>query len=638
MDDRILNIINQYGFDKNEVKNDMIMNKYNIGTGLYKQIVRKLLDLKIKNISDLWSEEFMAYRDDKKNQCEDGDEKYEDYIKKIDEKYKKKEDFVNDFKEREEYVAERLINLKERKDDDKKEKLKVIEEAVADYADEDEIENEKTNRSDNESESKQKKEQNNLRKVKTERNKLFPRTKTPMFNFGELMKARKNNDSTKTNNKNIEIVYNKDQDVDIIQQFQDEQNKKLSEKIIPEKQTIKRSPSTPNFVKDLETNATNIEKTNPFKLSITPEKKVDLAKKILEQKKEKNLKDKNYSTKKKDKIQDSIYSSKNSLYSNLYNLYSGKINHYQSIISGATLRTLTSESSNKSLFRMTCFRNSSNKGCLDRGSLYDDFLKKNHPDNIRKTILNKNNTLNSNMNKIDEGNDDAESEKENNENKEDEKEMEENNLKESLKLKYSLSFGDDDEDDNENEEDEENSLERKETDLKLFNILENENDEELQELKKIYFGDKANKDLKKSIVNKKSVKFNDDNEKGEEVNTPDPNLKKSTISKKTITSNLSNSVFDKYEEKLKEYNKTHKINDNKEINEPSKFDTQLEISFHDGDEKYKFNYYDENTKFYHNDEPSKKLGFLNRDELGFNIDDIYNKIKKDFILILLLKK
>ena len=464
----------------------------------------------------------------------------------------------------------------------------------------------------------QKKEQNNIRKIKTERNKLFPRTKTPMFNFGELTKARKNNDSTKTNNKNIEIVYNKDQDVDIIQQFQDEQNKKLSEKIIPEKQTIKRSPSTPNFVKDLETNATNIEKTNPFKLSITPEKKVDLAKKILEQKKEKNLKDKNYSTKKKDKIQDSIYSSKNSLYSNLYNLYSGKINHYQSIISGATLRTLTSESSNKSLFRMTCFRNSSNKGCLDRGSLYDDFLKKNHPDNIRKTILNKNNTLNSNMNKIDEGNDDAESEKENNENnenKEDENQKELNNLKESLKLKYSLSFGDDDEDDNENEEDEDNSLERKETDLKLFDILENENDEELQELKKIYFGDKANKDLKKSLNKKKSVKFNEDIGKEEGTKSPDPNLKKSIISKKTNTSILSNSVFDKYEEKLKEYNKTHKINDDKDLNEPSKFDTQLEFSFHDGDEKFKINYFDENRKFYHNKKKKKKLEFLNKEIL-----------------------
>ena len=626
VDDRILNIINQYGFDKSKVKNDMIMNKYNIGTGLYKQIVRKLLDLKIKNISDLWSEEFMAYRDDKKNQCEDGDKKYEDYINKIDEKYKKKEDFVNDFKEREEYVAERLVNLQGKKEDEKKEKLNIIEEAIADYADEDE--NEKTNRSDNEGESNQKDEQINVRKVKTERNKLFPRTKTPMFNFGGSMKKRKNNGSSNINNENnenIEIVYNKAQDVDIIQQFQDEQNKKLSKNMIPEKQTIKRSPSTPNFGKDLENKVNNTEKTNPFNLSITPEKKAHLAKKILDQKKDSNLKDIIYSTKKKDKIQDSIYSSKNSLYSNLHNLYSGKINHYKSIISGATLKTLTSEGSNKSLFRMTCFGNSSNKSCLDRGSLYDDFLKKNHPDNIRKTILNKNNTLNSNMNKIDEGNDDTESEKENNEKKEDENKKEINNLKESLKLKYSLSFGDDDE----NEEDEENSLERKETDLKLFDILENENDEELQELKKIYFGDKANKDLKKSINNKKSVKFNDDNGKEEEIKSPDPNLKKSTISKKTNTSILSNSVFDKYEEKLKEYNKTHKINDDKEINVPSRFDTQLEISFHDED---KINYVDKNTKFYHNDEPSKKLDFLNKEELGFSIDNIYNKIKKDFIL------
>ena len=642
VDDRILNIINQYGFDKSKVKNDMIMNKYNIGTGLYKQIVRKVLDLKIKNISDLWSEEFMAYRDDKKNQYEGGDEKYEDYIKKIDEKYKKKEDFVNDFKEREEYVAERLIYLKEKKEDEKKEKLNVIEEAAADNGDEDENDNEKTNRSDNESEPRQKVE-NNIRKVKTEKNKLFPRTKTPMFNFKELMKAKRNNDSSKMNNlnnDNIEIVYNKDQDVDIIKQFQDEQNKKLSENIIPEKASIKRSPSTPNFGKDLQTNDNDIKNTNPFKLSITPEKKANLAKKILEQKPyktDKYSKDIIYSTKKTDKIQDSIYSSKNSLYSNLHNLYSGKINNYKSIISGATLKTLTSENSNKSLFRMTCFRNSSNKSCLDRGSLYDDFLKKNHPDNIRKTILNKNidvKSIKSNMNKIEEGNDDAESEKENNENKEDEnkKEEEEKNLKESLKLKYSLSFGDDDEDEDENEEDEENSLERKETDLKLFDILENENDEELQELKKIYFGDKANKDLKKSLNNKKSVKFNDDDDKGEEIKSPDPNLKKSTMSKKTITSNLTNSVFDKYEEKLKEYNKTHKINDDKDTNEPSKFDTQLEISFHDGDGKYKINYFDDTIKFNHNDEPSKKLDFLNKEDIGFSIDNIYNKIKKDFIL------
>jgi serine/threonine protein kinase len=138
VDERILNIINEYGFDKNKVKDDLIMNKYNIGTGLYKQIVRKLLDFKMKNISDLWSEEFMAYRDDKKNIIEDGDKKYEDYIKQIDEKYKKREDFVNDFKERENYVVERLMYLKDKKEEKKKERLNTIEEAFIDFVDEDE--------------------------------------------------------------------------------------------------------------------------------------------------------------------------------------------------------------------------------------------------------------------------------------------------------------------------------------------------------------------------------------------------------------------------------------------------------------------------------------------------------------------
>ena len=42
VDERILNIVKEYGFDKDKVKNDLIMNKYNIGTGLYEQIVRKL--------------------------------------------------------------------------------------------------------------------------------------------------------------------------------------------------------------------------------------------------------------------------------------------------------------------------------------------------------------------------------------------------------------------------------------------------------------------------------------------------------------------------------------------------------------------------------------------------------------------
>ena len=115
VDERLLNIINQYGFDKEQIKNDLIKNKYNIGTGVYRQIVRKLLDLKMKNISDLYSEEFIEYKDNEKNKYNNGEQKYQDYIKKVDKEYKKIEDFINNFKEKEDYVVEKLLAMQEKK-------------------------------------------------------------------------------------------------------------------------------------------------------------------------------------------------------------------------------------------------------------------------------------------------------------------------------------------------------------------------------------------------------------------------------------------------------------------------------------------------------------------------------------------
>ena len=607
VDERILNIINEYGFDKNKVKNDLIMNKYNIGTGLFKQIVRKLLDLKMKNISDLWSEEFMAYRDDKKNKIEDGDKKYEDYIKQIDEKYKKREDFVNNFKERENYVVERLMYLKDKKEEKKKERLNTIEEAIIDFVDEDE--NEKDDDIFQE---------NNIRSVKTERKKLFPKAKTPIPNLGELMSIRKKNLSGDiSSNDNIEIIYNKDQDVDIIQQFQEKQNKKI------ERSSIEKSPSTPNLGKKLETNKEIDLKTHPFKLSITPDRKGNLTKKILEQELDttsKETKELEYSMQ-SNNFKASLYSNKNSISSNISNIHNfnnGKTNkNYKRIISGITLKTLTSQNSNASFFRMTSKSNS--KAYLDRSSLCDDFLKKNHPDNIRKTILK--NSFFSNMNQIDEGNDDSESEKEIGN-----KEKKSYGLKDSGKMRYSLSFGDDDED--EEDLDEDNSIGSRETDLKLFNILENENDEELQELKKIYFEDKADKGSKKSYVKKKSVRFNDDTSKRKEKSS-DSVLKKSNFSKRTFVSSISNSVFDRFEERLKKYNKTYKITSDKEETGPLKLDTQLDISFNDDDTKFKSN--DNIIKFNWNKATIKKLDFLKIEEFGFDLDNIYNKIEKNYI-------
>jgi len=126
VDENILNIINEYNFDKEKVKKDLINNKYNTGTGLYKQIVRKLLDMKIETISDLFCVEFNAYRDNKKNKYENGDKKYEDFIQKVSEYYNKKEDFVNDFKQREDDIVERLMALKEQKEEKKLSTIKEV--------------------------------------------------------------------------------------------------------------------------------------------------------------------------------------------------------------------------------------------------------------------------------------------------------------------------------------------------------------------------------------------------------------------------------------------------------------------------------------------------------------------------------
>jgi hypothetical protein len=263
---------------------------------------------------------------------------------------------------------------------------------------------------------------------------------------------------------------------------------------------------------------------------------------------------------------------------------------------------------------MTTCSKSNNKSYLTRGSLVDDYLKKNHPDNIRKTILKKS-KFSQNTTTIKEN---IENENENEIN--DKKEAKENNLKNIDKIRYSLSFGDDLEEEEEEDED-------KEEDQKLFNLLENEDDPELKELRKYYFGEKdLKKSLKKmkSIMKKKTVKFQDE-EKKEKLN--DSNIKKLGISKKTSATMSGYGELDKYEDKLKEFNKNLKITSDKEI------DSHLDINLHDDiDEKFKENLYTEFIRFYNDINPIKNLDFMNNNDMPFNIEDIQNNAKKKFLL------
>ena len=112
IDEKILNIVVIYGFNKKEIDMDLKQNKFNIGTGLYKQILRKILDIGLKSISDLSCEDFFNFKNDKANYFSDGDNKYHKYFEKIMLKIKKVEFYINDYQQREENIIETLDFLK----------------------------------------------------------------------------------------------------------------------------------------------------------------------------------------------------------------------------------------------------------------------------------------------------------------------------------------------------------------------------------------------------------------------------------------------------------------------------------------------------------------------------------------------
>ena len=121
----------------------------------------------------------------------------------------------------------------------------------------------------------------------------------------------------------------------------------------------------------------------------------------------------------------------------------------QNIINNILVENETENDINNSLFysirkkRTYNVRASMNKSHIDRGSKLDDYLKKNHPENIRKTLLRV--SLFSNISE-EEGDDD----KKNNEIKEENDNDDEEGNKKFKELRFSLSFMDD----GEGEEDE----------------------------------------------------------------------------------------------------------------------------------------------------------------------------------------
>ena len=111
VDERILKIIVIYGFNKKEIDMDLKQNKFNEGTGLYKHLTDKFLNMGFISYSDLCSKDYLEFKKDESNIISDGDKKYKKYINKILDKIKKVERYVNDYKRKEDKVIRDLESI-----------------------------------------------------------------------------------------------------------------------------------------------------------------------------------------------------------------------------------------------------------------------------------------------------------------------------------------------------------------------------------------------------------------------------------------------------------------------------------------------------------------------------------------------
>ena len=347
-----------------------------------------------------------------------------------------------------------------------------------------------------------------------------------------------------------------------------------------------------------------ISEAELIKLSITPEKNHEFTKKLFEKTENNDFDNDMYLEDNETNYLTNSITSENSLYNDklsFINNTSGNI-YYQNTFKGILNRNNFSSNNNNfnnknSIFRMTAIRKTNtneinNKKYLIRSSIYDDFLKKKHPDNIKKTLKPRKRSLFSNVNninpndlinlkRINEGNkENEESQSESESEKKDDKEIEkkgnidENNfediyeniddinensdnneekkinndknanndkkenekeLGESLNIRLSLSFDDNDEDD---DDEDENNINNEEDDIKLFNMIDNENDdEELIELKKLYYNvdDKEKENDKKDDKEKESERNEENKKEKKNVNEKEEEKKPKGILKKMFS-------------------------------------------------------------------------------------------------------
>ena len=519
IDEKILNIIKIYDFNKKQIENDMKNNKFNIGTGLYRHLVIKLKEMGFTSLSDLSSKEYCNYKNEKKNFHKDGDERYNTYLIGAQTKIEKIEKFISDFQEKEESIINQLNQLEDtnnmplvdknlsQSNNNSNNNDKNNNGNITENIDKTEKNNKLNNNNIFNNCPKEKKENQNEILKQTNKKKCHKRTLTPIFEFKEFEDNEIDITDNNVNDENLntEIGHINKEEMEIINKSKKAEKRKSI--LFNQEQDI--------YLNGFENNK-KIKRCQSFK---NPK---NLVKKLLDFKIKPCKKHRN------SQIVDSHY------------------------ITSSTTKWLDTS--------MVIKRK---KNYLNCSSFLDKYLKKPHQDNSKKNEA-KNNILNDiNKTIIEENNNSIINNSQNN-NSINNNNKKNNAIRKSKQIRYSLSFNDDD------EEDESSYISK--IDSKQLSVFD---DEEIKAFRELGLVSKAKSPNIK-------VNNNSNNNSGNNNNNNECNVVISNFSEKNKNCIQSNSNKNMNIRNSKIEKKIENKNDDKCENPIINLcDNKAEISFHE---------------------------------------------------------
>ena len=116
IDENLLNLCNAYGYDKEIIKSGLKENKYDSNTAVYRILLKKIGNIGIESISDLYSNEFKNYIESSINWYEDKDsmQKIKEYYIKEEKRYNLVQKQKNYFIQKQEEALRILDSVQEK--------------------------------------------------------------------------------------------------------------------------------------------------------------------------------------------------------------------------------------------------------------------------------------------------------------------------------------------------------------------------------------------------------------------------------------------------------------------------------------------------------------------------------------------